>query len=99
VRGGEWQLAGRAVGRLVGGEGAGVPDRWGMEARTTPARRRVGVGRGDVRRRGTAQTEGGPWSGNRVFPLGAVVVSLVIASRCAVTRVACHCSVRACRER
>jgi hypothetical protein len=44
VRGGGWQLAGRAVGRLVVGGGAGVPDRRGVATRTGSARRRVGVG-------------------------------------------------------
>jgi hypothetical protein len=36
--------------------------------RTGPARRRVGVGGGDVRRRGAAQTDGELRSRNRAFP-------------------------------
>jgi hypothetical protein len=61
VRGGRWQLAGGAVRRLVIGRSAGVPDRWNMADRTSPVRRRVSVGRGDVRRRGAAQTDGEAW--------------------------------------
>jgi hypothetical protein len=99
VRGGEWQLAGRAVGRLVGGGGAGVPDRRGMAARTTSACRRVGVGGGDVRGCGAAQDEGEPRSGNRAFPVGAAAVSLVITPRSEASCVAHRRSVRACRER
>jgi hypothetical protein len=36
-----------------------------MAARTAPARHHVGVGGGGVRRRGAAQAEGEPRSGNR----------------------------------
>jgi hypothetical protein len=58
VRSGGWQLADRALGRLVAGGGAGVPGGRDMAARANPARRRVGVGGGDVRRRSAAQTVG-----------------------------------------
>jgi hypothetical protein len=64
VRGGGWQLAGRAVVGLVVGGGARVPDRRDMATRTAPARRHVGVGGGGVCRCGAAQAEGEPWSGN-----------------------------------
>jgi hypothetical protein len=68
VRGGRWQFAGVAVGRLIVGGGAGVPNRWSMADRTGPARRCVGVGGGDVRRCGAAQADGVPQSRNRALP-------------------------------
>jgi hypothetical protein len=68
VRGGGWQLAGGAVRRLVVGGSARVPDRWDVADRTSPARRRVGVGGGDVRHRGATQTDGEAWPRNREFP-------------------------------
>jgi hypothetical protein len=68
VRGGGRQLAGGDVGRLVVGGGARVPDRRSMADRTGPARRRVGVGGGDVCHRGAAQTDGEPRSRNRGSP-------------------------------
>jgi hypothetical protein len=46
-----------AVGRLVVGGSAGVPGGRNMATRANPARRRVGVGGGDVRRRSAAQTD------------------------------------------
>jgi hypothetical protein len=39
-----------------------------MAARANPARRRVDVGGGDVRHRGTAQTNGEAWPRNRALP-------------------------------
>jgi hypothetical protein len=98
VRGGGWQLAGRAARRFIVDGGAEVPDRRDMAARTTYARRCVDAGGGDVRRRGAAQAEGEPRSRNRAFPVGAAAVSPVIASRCEATRAARRRSVRACRE-
>jgi hypothetical protein len=68
VRGGGWQLSGGAVGRLVGGGSAGIPDGQNMAARANPARHRVGVGGGDVRRRGAAQTDGEAWPQDRALP-------------------------------
>jgi hypothetical protein len=63
-----WQLAGRAVGRLVIGGSAGVPNGRNMAARANLARRRVDVGGGDVRRRSAAQTEGESRPQDRAFP-------------------------------
>jgi hypothetical protein len=68
VRGGGWQLTGGAVGRLVVGGGARVPDGRNVAARANPASRRVGVGEGDVRRRGAAQTDGEARPRDRTFP-------------------------------
>jgi hypothetical protein len=68
VRGGGWQIAGGAVGRLVVGGSPGIPDGRNMAARANPARRRVGVGGGDVRRRGAAQTDGEAWPRDRALP-------------------------------
>jgi hypothetical protein len=68
VRGGGWQLAGGAVRRLVVGGSARVPNRWNMADRMSPTHRRVGVGGGEVRRRGAAQTDGEAWPRNRALP-------------------------------
>jgi hypothetical protein len=98
VRSGGWQLAGRAVGRLVASGSTGVPGGRNMATRANPARRRVGVGGGDVRRRGTAPM-GNRGPETERSPVGAAFVSPVGASRCEATRAACRCSARACRER
>jgi hypothetical protein len=68
VRSGGWQIADGAVGRLVVGGSTGIPGSWSMAARANPTRRHVGVGRGDVRRRSAAQTDGDAWPRDRALP-------------------------------
>jgi hypothetical protein len=87
------------VGRLVIGGGAGIPDGRDMAARANPAHHLVGVGGGDVRRRGAAQTDGEAWPRDRALPVGAAAVSPVVASRCEATRAARRRSVLARHER
>jgi hypothetical protein len=59
---------GGAVGRLVVGGAAGIPDGRDMVVRANPARRRVGVGGGDVRHRGSAQPDGEARPRHRALP-------------------------------
>jgi hypothetical protein len=68
MRSGGWQLVGGALGRLVTGGGARIPGNQDVTARGNPAQRRVGVGVGDICRRGAAQTDREARSGDRALP-------------------------------
>jgi hypothetical protein len=97
LRSGGRQLTGGAVVRLVVGGGGGVPSRWDAAAGTALAHHCLNAG--GMRHCGATQAEGEPRPGNRTPPVGAVAVSLAIASCCEVTRAARRRSVHACRER
>jgi hypothetical protein len=99
MRSGGRQLVGGALGRLVAGGGARVPSDRDMAAGVSPARCRVGVGGGDVRRRAPCRPMGKRGPETEHSPAGATVVSPEGALCCEATRAACRRSDRACRER